>query len=78
LDDEYDEELWQDEPDGFPWSWEAAVVTVAQHAAIFLRTGASLIDALAGRLAADHNHRVDQRNFREQAALAIETITGEE
>ena len=77
MDDEYDEE-WVEEPEGFPWSWEAAAVAVAQHAAIFLRTSASLIDTLASRLAADHNYRIDQRNFQQDVARAIETITGEE
>jgi hypothetical protein len=79
LDDEFeDEECWVEEPEGFPWSWEAAAVAVAQHTAIILRTSASLIDTLASRMAADHNFKVDQRRFRDEVASAIETITGEE
>lgn len=77
MDDEYDEEVWVEE-EGFPWSWQAAAVMVAHHTAVVMRAGASLIDELAGRLAADHNYRVTQREFQNEVAQAIEAITSEE
>jgi hypothetical protein len=75
VDDEY---MDGDDEFAYPWSWRAAVCMVADHAAVVLRTGASLIGSLSTQLAADHNYRINQRDFRNAVARDIETITTEE
>lgn len=73
MDDEYD-----DSPPAYPWSWRASVVLAGDFVANVLHTAGTLVNSLATQLAADHNYRIDQRNFRDAVARDIETITNEE
>lgn len=67
--------------DGFssyPWSWRSTAAAVGGFVTAFLENAASLTRHVTGQIIADHNYRVDRRQFAEDAALEIETITNEE
>lgn len=62
----------------YPWSWRSSGVAIGQFVSDVLNAAASLAGHLTQQLAADHNYHVERDAFLHDAALEIETITGEE
>ena len=66
-----------DDEVSFPWSWRAALVLTGDWVASVLDESADYVRNLSIRVAADYNHRVNQRNMHEQMARELETIMEE-
>jgi len=69
-----DEELDEEFPT-FPWSWKTAGVHVGFFVKNLLDSASGLVGGLSEMLAASSNYQIEQREFRNQAALEIESIT---
>lgn len=62
----------------YPWSWRSTAVAVGGLVTNLLEDAAQFTRHVTEQLVADHNYRIDRRQFAEDAALEIETITSEE
>lgn len=69
---------WEYETPSYPWSWRSSAVAVGGFVTNVLNAAATLSEYITNQLVADHNYRIDRRNFQESAALEIETIINEE
>lgn len=65
----------EDATPSFPFSWRAALYTVADAASAVLAIASHAVSDIAAQVAADHNYQIDRRTFAEQAALEIESMT---
>lgn len=69
-----DEDYTIERPSG-PITWRAlGAIALAGASGIFEEIAAT-VEGFSTALIASHNHAVEQRHFREQAALEIETLT---
>jgi len=62
----------------FPWSWRSTAAAAGGLVTNLLEDAARFTRHVTEQIIADHNYRIDRRNFMESAAREIETITSEE
>lgn len=62
----------------FPWSWRSTAAAAGGLVTHMLEDAARFTLHITEQIVADHNYRIDRRQFAEDAALEIETITNEE
>lgn len=67
-----------DEFSSYPWSWRSTAAALGGFVTALLENAARVTGHVTQQIIADHNYRIDRRQFAEDAALEIETITNEE
>ena len=70
-----DEDL---ELSSYAWSWRSTAAATGALVTHLLEDAARFTRHVTEQIIADHNYRIDRRNFMESAAREIETITSEE